>query len=96
MSGSPGTHRNRHRLAVAFLYVFIFGSSAFLHHDFACRHDSRMHCIACSVSQAAQKVDSKRVSGDVTHRVAGHVELRPHDIPDAPFLAFVSDRAPPA
>src|SRR5205823_8999591 len=97
MSGSPGP-RNPHRLraVVVLLYACILAGSTFLHHDLACGQDSRTHCIACSVSQNAQKVESQGVSLDALHRVAGRVELRTHASIDAPAVTFLSDRAPPA
>ena len=97
MPGSrPAAHENGFRALIVLLYVFVLGSSAFFHHDFACRQDSRTHCIACTVSQAAQKVESQGAAGVAIHRVAGKIELRSHDSLDTPLLTFISDRAPPA
>jgi hypothetical protein len=97
MAGSIGPRRaNRFRLAIVVLYAFVLGASAFLHHDFTCRQDSRTHCTACNVSQDAQRVESHRGPLDAIQRVSGRVELRANASIDIPSLTIVSDRAPPA
>ena len=97
MSGSrPAAHENRFRALIVLLYVVVLASSAFFHHDFACRQDSRTHCIACTVSQAAQKSDSGGAPLDAIHRFAGRIELRALVSVDSPALVSISDRAPPA
>ena len=97
MAGSIGPwSTNRCRVAVVALYVFVVAAAAFFHHDFACRQDSRTHCISCSVSQDAQRVESHGGPLDAIQRMAGRVELRAHAGIDVPSLSVLSDRAPPA
>ena len=78
------------------LYAFVIAASAFFHNDFACRQDSRTHCIACSVSQDAQRVESHGGPLDGIQPLAGRVELRTHVSIDIPSITSLSDRAPPA
>jgi hypothetical protein len=97
MAGPIGPRRIHHsRLAVVTLYVFVVAASAFFHHDFTCRQDSRTHCIACSVSHDAQRVEAHGGPLDTLQPMAGRVELRTHASVDIPSLSLVSDRAPPA
>ena len=97
MVGSLGRwSTNRCRVAVVVLYVFVVAASAFFHHDFACRQDSRIHCISCGVSQDAQRVESHGGPLDANQCMAGRVELRAHAVTDVPSVSVLSDRAPPA
>jgi hypothetical protein len=97
MAGTIGPRRVNHcRVAVVVLYAFVVAASAFFHHDFACRQDSRTHCISCSVSQDAQRVESHGGPVDAIQQVAGRVELRNHSAVNIPALTSLSDRAPPA
>jgi hypothetical protein len=97
MAGTIGRQRLHHsRVAVVALYVFVVAASAFFHHDFACRQDSRTHCIACSVSQDAQRAETHGGPLDTLQPLAGRVEPRTHASIDIPSLTFLSDRAPPA
>jgi hypothetical protein len=96
MLHSTGQRRLLHsRVAVLVLYAFVLAASGFFHHDLDCRQDSRTHCIACSVGQDAQKVESVGVSLDVLHRVAGRVELRASHVVDTLTACRISDRSPP-
>jgi hypothetical protein len=92
--GAPRT--NRFRVWVVVLYAFAIAASAFFHNDFTCRQDSRTHCISCSVSQDAQKVESQGGPVDVLHRVVGRVELRASHLADTLTTCTISDRSPPA
>jgi hypothetical protein len=87
---------HRSRVGVVVLYAFVVAASAFLHHDVVGRPESRTHCIACTVTQHAQKVDSHSGPLDVLDRVSGRVEV-PLASPLAISVdATISDRAPPA
>jgi hypothetical protein len=97
MLGTIGARRiHRFRLAVVVLYAFVLAASAFFHHDFACRQDSRIHCISCSVGQDAQKVESHGIPLDAIHRVAGRVEARASHVAGTLISCRISDRSPPA
>src|SRR5204863_9345513 len=84
------------RVAVVVLYMFVAAASAFFHHDFGSRQDSRTHCIACNVSQDAQRVEAHRGPLDTAQRLAGRVEVKTHGLVHTPSLRLLSDRAPPA
>ena len=97
MPGTIGARRsNRFLLTVVVLYAFVLAASAFFHRDFACRQDSRTHCIACSVSQDAQRVESHGGPVDAIRQAAGRVVIRTHVRIDTLSLTLLSDRAPPA
>jgi hypothetical protein len=96
----PGSHglrlMHRSRLAVVLLYAFVIAASAFFHNDFACRQDSRIHCISCSVGQDAQKVEAHAIPLDAIDRLAGRVEAHASHIAGTLTSCSISDRSPPA
>jgi hypothetical protein len=97
MPGTTGPRRiNRCRVAVVVLYAFVIAASAFFHNDFACRQDSRTHCISCSVGQDAQKVEAHAIPLDAIDRLAGRVEARASHIAGTLTSCSISDRSPPA
>jgi hypothetical protein len=97
MVGSLGRcSTNRSRVALLFLYAFVVAASRLFPSRFCLPPGLTTHCIGCSVSQDAQRVESHGGPLDANQRMSGRVELRAHVSIDVLSLTVLSDRAPPA